>query len=199
MSLPKAKRGISERGASVHTSCPHCGKSLEVTVSAAPSACGYETATPARKTRAKRVNGASVTGEPAKLRRASGPSITTPEEAYGLFSHMAELPVEQFNVVGFDARRRVLIDLTISVGTLTSTLVHPREVFAPALVARCASIMVAHNHPSGDPGPSAEDLSLTRRLKEAGRLLGVDLVDHLIIGDPTGRTRFVSLKQMGEI
>jgi DNA repair protein RadC len=81
----------------------------------------------------------------------------------------------------------------ISVGCLTSSLVHPREVFQEAVVARAAALVLFHNHPSGDPEPSAEDIALTRRLASAGTLMGIEILDHLVLG----AGRFVSLKQRG--
>jgi DNA repair protein RadC len=83
--------------------------------------------------------------------------------------------------------------VVVSVGCLTSSLVHPREVFREAVSARAAAILLFHNHPSGDPEPSAEDLSLTRRLASAGSLMGIEVLDHLVLG----AGRFVSLKQRG--
>lgn len=90
-------------------------------------------------------------------------------------------PVEGFWVVSLDARARVVGYERVAQGTLTACLVHPREVFAPALRVRAASIVVFHNHPSGDPEPSLEDTALTERLAAAGRLLGIPVVDHIII------------------
>lgn len=90
---------------------------------------------------------------------------------------------ETFVVVFLNARRRVTGIVPVSQGCLTSSLVHPREVFGPALSSAVAAIMVAHNHPSGDPEPSPEDVALTRRLASAGALLGVELLDHIIVGD----------------
>ncbi len=81
----------------------------------------------------------------------------------------------------------------ISVGSINSSIVHPREVFAPAIKKSCASILLVHNHPSGDPTPSQEDLNITRRLAESGKILGIEVVDHIIIGDGT----YVSLKDKG--
>jgi DNA repair protein RadC len=80
-------------------------------------------------------------------------------------------------------------------GTLNASLVHPREVFRAAIKYSSASIICAHNHPSGDPAPSPEDISLTKRLVEAGQLVGIEVLDHLIIGDG----RFVSLKEQGHL
>lgn len=91
--------------------------------------------------------------------------------------------VEVFCVACLDARNRVLMAAEVTRGTLLSSLVHPREVFHGAILARAASIVVAHNHPSGDPEPSPEDRLVTRRLAEAGRLLGIPLLDHVILGD----------------
>ena len=81
-------------------------------------------------------------------------------------------------------------------GCLTSSLVHAREVFKPAILAGAAAILLAHNHPSGDPEPSAEDLALTRRLKAAGDLLGIAILDHIIVGE---LGRFVSLRERGAV
>jgi len=81
-----------------------------------------------------------------------------------------------------DTRKRLLGLVTVSVGTVDHTFIAPREVFRDALLAGAAAVIVAHNHPSGDPAPSAEDRQVTRRLAQAGALLGVPLVDHLVIG-----------------
>ena len=82
-----------------------------------------------------------------------------------------------------DARHHVLAFPEISRGTLSTSLVHPREVFRPAVISGAASIIVVHNHPSGDPTPSKEDEVVTRRLARAGEILGIPLIDHLVIGD----------------
>ncbi len=94
---------------------------------------------------------------------------------------LASLEVESFWVLMLDARARPIGSECIARGTLTACLVHPREVFAPALRRRAAQIVVVHNHPSGDPEPSAEDVELTERLVEAGDLLGIPVVDHLVV------------------
>jgi DNA repair protein RadC len=92
-------------------------------------------------------------------------------------------------------KNQVIAVKTISIGDLSSSIVHPREVYQDAVIASAASIIIAHNHPSGDPTPSAEDVSVTRRLREAGEILGIELLDHIIIGDGT----FVSLKERGKM
>lgn len=124
---------------------------------------------------------------------ASGPPVTCPEEAYLQLQDLSSARKETFKALYLDGRRRVLRSEIVSVGTLTATLVHPREVFAPALECGAASLVVAHNHPSGDPTPSSEDRLLTERLSQAGRLLGLNLDDHLVIG----RGCYVSLRQLG--
>lgn len=89
---------------------------------------------------------------------------------------------EHFIALLLDARHRLIRVAPIAVGSLTASLVHPRELFKEAIAASAAAVIVAHNHPSGDPEPSEADVALTRRLRQAGRLLGIELVDHLIIG-----------------
>lgn len=92
---------------------------------------------------------------------------------------------EQFIVILLDSKNRVIGTELVSEGTLTDSLVHPREVFRPAILQHAASIVVAHNHPSGDPHPSEEDCDLTQTLTEAGKTLSIPVLDHLIIGDGT--------------
>lgn len=111
------------------------------------------------------------------------PPIAGGEDVYRyLAPKLAHLPCEVFYVLYLDSKGRLLFESEISRGTLSSSLVHPREVFAPALSRRAAAILVAHNHPSGDPQPSADDRTTTRRLQRAGRLLGIELLDHIVIG-----------------
>jgi DNA repair protein RadC len=102
-------------------------------------------------------------------------------------------PVETFGLLALDVRHRLKREVLVSTGCLTSSLVHPREVFQEAVVARAAALVLFHNHPSGDPEPSAEDLALTRRLAAAGTMMGIEVLDHLILG----AGRFVSLKDRG--
>ena len=92
---------------------------------------------------------------------------------------------EHFLVLPLSAKNEVLMVADVSVGTLTNTLVHPREVYEPAIRCGAAHIVLAHNHPSGDPAPSTEDHRLTRVLKEAGTLLGIPVTDHVILGGDT--------------
>ena len=110
------------------------------------------------------------------------PRIDGPEAARRLLApRLRGLDRENFWALLLDARHGVLDLHRVSEGTLTTSLVHPREVFGPALRAAAAAVVVAHNHPSGDPEPSQADLEVTRRLSEAGELLGVPLLDHLVL------------------
>ena len=102
---------------------------------------------------------------------------------------------EVFVVLLLDARQRMLGESTVSRGTLTASLVHPREVFRPALQAAASSVLLIHNHPSGDPSPSAEDREVTRRLARAGELLGVRVVDHVVVAEQG----FFSFREAGEL
>jgi DNA repair protein RadC len=126
--------------------------------------------------------------------RGAGPTFRTPEEsARYLLPRYGSRPVETFGLLALDVRHRLKREAVVSVGCLTSSLVHPREVFQEAVVSRAAALVLFHNHPSGDPEPSAEDLALTRRLASAGGLMGIEVLDHLILG----AGRYVSLKQRG--
>jgi DNA repair protein RadC len=102
-------------------------------------------------------------------------------------------PVEQFGVLLLDTKRRVIRTLVLSVGTLDASIVHPREVFGAAAAAGAAALVLFHNHPSGDPKPSPDDVELTRRLAAAGVLMGIDVVDHVILAD----VRYFSFKEEG--
>ena len=104
---------------------------------------------------------------------------------------------EHFWVVLVNGKHRYLMHTLVSTGTQPSSLVHPREVFGPALREGAAALILVHNHPSGDPEPSAEDRELTRRFAECAKLLDVHLLDHLIVGNGTGQWR--SLRERGDL
>lgn len=110
-----------------------------------------------------------------------------------LGAEMRHLNQEHFRVVLLDSKNQVIQVVTVSIGTLNATLVHPREVFRLAIKRSCAAVILVHSHPSGVPTPSPEDLSLTRRLVDAGKLLGIEILDHVIIGD----ARHCSLREQG--
>jgi DNA repair protein RadC len=102
-------------------------------------------------------------------------------------------PVEQFGVLLLDTKHRVLRTIVLSIGTLDASIVHPREVFGAAAAAGAAALVLFHNHPSGDPKPSQDDMALTRRLAAAGVLMGIDVVDHVILAD----VRYYSFREEG--
>ena len=112
-----------------------------------------------------------------------------------LLPRYGSAPVEQFGVVMLDTKHRVIRATVLSVGTLDASLVHPREVFRAATSGGAAALVVFHNHPSGDPTPSADDVALTGRLVEAGTLMGIEVLDHLVLGD----VKYYSFKECGRI
>jgi DNA repair protein RadC len=107
---------------------------------------------------------------------------TSAEVFYDLRARMAPLRKEVFWVLLLDAKHRKLREVQISEGSLTASIVHPREVFVAAVRESAAAVILAHNHPSGDPAPSPEDVDLTRRLRQAGETLGIRVLDHVIVG-----------------
>jgi DNA repair protein RadC len=120
--------------------------------------------------------------------------ITNPRTAAEfLLPQYGNRPVEQFGVVLLDTKHRILRTLILSVGTLDASIVHPREVFGAAAVAGAAALVLFHNHPSGDPKPSDDDVKLTRRLAAAGVLMGIDVIDHIILAD----VRYYSFQEEG--
>ena len=120
--------------------------------------------------------------------------ITSPRVlAEMLLPQYGSRAVEQFGVVLLDTKHRVLRTTVVTVGTLDASIVHPREVFREAASAGAAAIVLFHNHPSGDPEPSQDDVVLTRRLVAAGVLMGIDVVDHVILAD----ARYCSLREKG--
>jgi DNA repair protein RadC len=134
-----------------------------------------------------------------RLRSRNGPGrvvLGSPEQVFARYGPLMEdLQKEVFRVALLDAQNGLLRDVVISEGTLSASLVHPREVFKPAILESAASIILLHNHPSGDPTPSREDLRLTRQLVDCSELLDLRIHDHVIIG----RQRFISLAQRGEL
>ena len=102
---------------------------------------------------------------------------------------------EHFKLILLNPRNKIIGISTISIGTLNASLVHPREVFKDAIMHTAASVVLAHNHPSGDPEPSEDDLTITKRLIEAGKILGIEVLDHIVIG----KERFKSFKEEGLI
>ena len=122
------------------------------------------------------------------------PVVKTPEDVLGLVrSRLKGKKKEHFLALLLDTRSRLIKVAEISVGSLDSSIVHPREVFKEAISATAASVIFVHNHPSGDPAASEDDIGLSKRLAEAGEIVGIDVLDHIIIGDK----KFLSLKREG--
>lgn len=132
----------------------------------------------------------------ASRRLAPGDAITGPADVHRhLHPRLRGAPQEEFLALLLDGRHRLLREVPISRGTLTASLVHPREVFRPALREGAAALVLVHNHPSGDPTPSAEDRQVTARLARAGELLGVRVVDHVVVAE----RGFASLRELGAL
>jgi DNA repair protein RadC len=96
---------------------------------------------------------------------------------------LADTDREHFVILMLDQKNQVIGINTVSIGSLSASVVHPREVFKPAILSNCASLILGHNHPSGDAQPSREDRAITQRLVESGKLLGIAIIDHIIVGD----------------
>jgi DNA repair protein RadC len=123
------------------------------------------------------------------------PVVSTPEDVVALCAtQLRGLDREHFWSLALSTKNRLLRMVEVSVGSLNASIVHPRELFKDAVRASAASIVVVHNHPSGDPTPSAADIQLTRRLARAGEVLGIEVLDHVVIGDGGAHA---SLRDMG--
>ncbi len=126
--------------------------------------------------------------------REAGAPVRSPRDVVALFApRLQDLPVEEFHVGILDAQHRLERDVLITRGLLDASLVHPREVFREAIAERAAAVVLVHNHPSGDPTPSPDDHTVTRQLVDAGRLLGIPVHDHIVIG----RGRYMSFAEAG--
>ncbi|MDK2937375.1 MAG: repair protein RadC [Eubacteriaceae bacterium] len=123
--------------------------------------------------------------------------LTTPADAAGLGRlFLSDLDREQVLVCCLDNKNQPVSINVVSIGTINCSEVHPREVFKTAVLSSAASIILFHNHPSGDPEPSQEDLAVSKRIKDAGELLGIELLDHIIIGSEDS---YCSLKERGSL
>lgn len=123
------------------------------------------------------------------------PTILAADDAFEYLCDMAKFTKEHFRGLYLNTRNRVIRDEIISIGTLNMSVVHPREVFLPAVEFSAAAVILAHNHPSGDPTPSEEDLEITHQMVEAGKVMGIEVFDHIIIGEES----YVSLQQEGKL
>jgi DNA repair protein RadC len=121
-------------------------------------------------------------------------TINSPQDIINLLmEEMRYLSKEHFKIVLLNVKNKIIAIETISIGSLNTSIVHPREVFKPAIEKSASSVVLVHNHPSGDPTPSKEDVEVTKRLVEAGKILGIKVLDHVIIGDGRG----ISLREKG--
>lgn len=124
------------------------------------------------------------------------PVIRSPKDAADLIlAEMSYLDREHFRVINLNTKNQVMFIDTVSVGTLNASVVHPREVFKLPIKRSAASLILVHNHPSGNTEPSREDLNITKRLREAGSILGIEIIDHLIVG----QNNYLSMKEKGYI
>lgn len=122
--------------------------------------------------------------------------ISSPEDVYRrLYPRMRESKKETFMELCLDTKNQIIREDTVSIGSLNANVVHPREVFRTALIESAAQIIVAHNHPSGDPTPSREDIEITKKLVETGKIVGIGVMDHVVIGDG----RHFSMKEAGHL
>ncbi len=119
---------------------------------------------------------------PAEIQPFVGVSFRCSGDIYRLFKGLAEMTVETFLVVHLDGKNRMVGMNTCSIGSMTARLVHPRDIFRPAIANMTAGLIFIHNHPSGDPAPSDEDLQITKRLFEVGKIVGIRCLDHIVIG-----------------
>ena len=125
-----------------------------------------------------------------------GKYVRSPDDVYFLVKNdMRYLDREHFCTIMLGTKNQVLARETVAIGSLSAALVHPRELFKGCIQKSAAAVVLVHNHPSGDPEPSPEDIKLTDRLSQAGALLGIQVVDHVIVGDG----RYVSLRERGHI
>jgi DNA repair protein RadC len=121
--------------------------------------------------------------------------ISSPYKSFDVLKEfIGDSDREVLSVLTLDTKNKITSITAASVGSLNSSIVHPREVFKTAILGNASSIIIGHNHPSGDPTPSKEDISITLRLKECGKILGIELLDHIIIGNDNN---YISLKEKG--
>lgn len=151
--------------------------------------------------RAMQLVAAFALGPRIARERYTRQKLDSPELVYDLMAlEMQQLHKESLRVILLDTRYHLIWAEEVSLGSANESIAHPREVFRPAIIASAYAVIVAHNHPSGDPSPSQSDHSLTRRLAEAAELLQIKLLDHIIIGAPAeGRQSYFSFKEAGTL
>ena len=141
------------------------------------------------------------------VKETKGDRVRTPEDIYRVCSDLGQLAQETFQILCLDTKNNLMNQHMITLGLVDASLVHPREVLRPAIVESAGALVLVHNHPSGDPTPSAEDIRITKQLIQAARIVDIRLLDHVIIGrcvhgftvnstDPNGRC-YLSLREEG--
>lgn len=113
----------------------------------------------------------------------TGTRYTAPQQVYEAFEFLMAETKEVFICLHLDGKNRIICMDLVSIGSLNQSIVHPREVFKTACLSNAAAIILIHQHPTGDPSPSSEDIAITRRLKEAGEIMGIKVLDHIIVGE----------------
>lgn len=123
-------------------------------------------------------------------------TVHSPEDVHAIIAaEYADAVVETAMMLALDTKNKIIGVFTISTGSLNASIIHPRDVFQRAILANAASVILVHNHPSGDPTPSPEDVALTKKIVEAGRVLDITVLDHVICGEGN----FVSLRERGQL
>ncbi|MBG9587985.1 JAB domain-containing protein [Cytobacillus firmus] len=146
--------------------------------------------------KSKRINIVSIKAVKESSLLYKERSVRSPEDGYNLLKlFLEDKDREYFIVIALNTKNEPVAINTCHIGSLNASIVHPREVMKLGILSNAASIIVGHNHPSGQPSPSKEDIEVTERLKKAGVILGIELLDHIIVGDES----FVSLKEKGYI
>ena len=145
--------------------------------------------------KACRISASFELGKRLSLNNDFSPEITCAEDVYDIMKNLKYENQEHFIVLFLDTRKKLIKKKTLFIGTLDSTIIHPREIFNNAIRESSSSIILIHNHPSGNPMPSQEDIIITKQIKQAGEIIGIPVLDHVIIGND----KFISLKEINEI
>jgi len=140
-----------------------------------------------------------ITANLATVREPTEDTARIPCDVMEICSDLKSLAQESFQILTLNGKNKVIDRHMITLGLVNKALAHPREVYRPAIADSASAIILVHNHPSGDPTPSAEDIRVTRQLIDAGKIIGIHPLDHIIIGHPDskGRDRYISLREEG--
>lgn len=143
-----------------------------------------------------RINIVTIKMEKVKSMLVENKQISSPDDVFRIVNkYLDGADREHLVLLTLDTKNKITSINTVSIGSINTSIVHPREVFKTAILSNASSVILTHNHPSGDVTPSKEDIDITNRIKECGRILGIELLDHVIIGDD----KYSSLKEKGII